>query len=465
MRGRRSGARGAYRQQMGRVLWQGVARRAVGRLCPARAAAARSHGQAGADGGRRAGAIITRDGSPGKTTLLNHLLNNRAGYRIAVIVNDMASVNIDAELVRRGAVMQQEEKMVELSNGCICCTLREDLLTSLASLAAERRLDPCIVESSGISEPLPVAETFTFKDEATGVSLADVATLHNLVTVVDSAAIFEQLSSMDTLADRGWQAADGDERTVAQLLCEQLEFADVLVVNKADLLSADEIAAVERLLRKINPTAEVVRTLHSRLEPSLLLEKARFSLRQAEEHPQWLAEAREDEHTPETLEYGISSFIFRAKAPFHPQRLHAALGGRPRPGALAQLLRLKGIAWIATRHQQQAHAALAGTQFTLSPGPPWWDAIAREMWPEGLEDDIKPLWHEEHGDRQTELVCIGQELDHAAVEKALRACLLTEKEMAGGVEAWAALPDPFADAWDREMLAGDTHDHDHDHKH
>ena len=160
-----------------------------------------------------------------------------------------------------------------------------------------------------------------------------------------------------------------------------------------------------------------------------------------------LAEAREDEHTPETLEYGISSFIYRARRPFHPERLHAALGRRPREGALAALLRLKGFAWLATRPMQQAHAALAGTQFSLAPGTPWWDAMERDLWPEGLEEDIRPLWHETHGDRQTELVCIGQELDHAAVEKALRACLLTEKEMAGGVEAWAALPDPFASAW------------------
>ena len=261
----------------------------------------------------------------GKTTLLKHLLHNRSGQRIAVIVNDMATVNIDAELVRQGGVLRQEEKMVELSNGCICCTLREDLLTSLQSLASENRFDHCIVESSGISEPLPVAETFTFKDEATGTSLSDKASLYNLVTVVDSAAIFEQLTSMDSLADRGWQAGDGDVRVVSQLLCEQLEFADVLVVNKTDLLSDNQLAAVEKLLRKVNPSAEILRTSHSKIEPSLLLDKCRFSLRQAEEHPLWLAEARENEHTPETAEYGISSFIYRARRPFHPERLHAAL--------------------------------------------------------------------------------------------------------------------------------------------
>ena len=308
----------------------------------------------------------------GKTTLLNHMLNNRAGYRIAVIVNDMASVNVDAELVRRGGgLMQQEEKMVELSNGCICCTLREDLLASLSSLAAERRFDHVLIESSGISEPLPVAETFTFKDNQTGVSLNDVASLYNLVTVVDAASVFEQLGTMDTLVDRGWHEVEGDQRTVAHLLVDQLEFANLLLINKCDLVSDAQLDTLETFLRKVNPTAEVMRTKHSVLEPPALLDKARFSMQKAEEHPQWLAEAREHEHTPETVEYGISSFIFRAKRPFHPERLHAALGRRPRPGALSRLLRLKGIAWLATRRHEQTVAALAGTQFSLCPGEPW----------------------------------------------------------------------------------------------
>jgi len=406
----------------------------------------------------------------GKTTLLNHLLRNSAGYRIAIIVNDMATINIDAELVRRANVLQMEEKMIELSNGCICCTLREDLLASIAALAAEQRFDHCIVESSGISEPMPVAETFSFKDDASGLSLGDVASLHNLVTVVDAAAIFEQLTTMDTLAERGWQAGTGDVRTVSQLLCEQLEFADVITLNKVDLLSEVEMAAVERFVKKINPGAEVLRTMNSRLEPSVLLDKARFSLRVAETHPNWLAEAREHEHLPETVEYGISSFIYRAKRPFHPQRLHGAFCSRPRPGALANLLRLKGIAWIATRHSQQAHAALAGTQFSLDPGPPWWDAIPRELWPETLEEDIKPLWHEEHGDRQTELVVIGRHLDHRAAEAAIHACLLTDAEMVGGAEGWLTLADPFAEKWDRDLEmaspgGAEGHDHDHDHGH
>ena len=295
------------------------------------------------------------------------MLNNRDGYRIAVIVNDMASVNVDAELVRQGGMLMQEEKMVELSNGCICCTLREDLLTSLSALASEARFDHVLVESSGISEPLPVAETFTFRDKATGVALNDVARLANLVTVVDAASLFEQLSTMDTLVDRGWNDSEGDERTVCHLLCDQVEFADMLLINKTDLVSEKQLGAVEAFLRKVNPAAEIVRTERSVLPPPALLDNVRFKMNKAEQHPQWLKEARENEHTPETLEYGIGSFVYRATRPFHPGRLQAALGCRPRPGALEGLLRLKGFAWLATRPSQQAHLALAGTQVT-APG-------------------------------------------------------------------------------------------------
>ena len=376
----------------------------------------------------------------GKTTLLKHVLQNRVGYRIAVVVNDMASVNIDAELVRQGGMLKQQEKMVELSNGCICCTLREDLLTSLTALAAERRFDHVIIESSGISEPLPVAETFTFKDHGTGVALNDVAALHNLVTVVDASSFFEQLHAVDKLADRGWQAGAADARTVAALLVDQVDFADVLLLNKIDAVDVAQLAQVETVLRKINPLAEIVRTKYGQLEPSALLDKSRFSLRQAEKHPQWLQEAREHEHTPETIEYGISSFVYRASRPFHPERLHAALGVRPRPGALAGLLRLKGFAWLATRNKRQVVLAVAGTQFGVTPGPPWWAFLGREHWPKDLDTSA---WHESHGDRRTELVVIGQEIDHAAAAAALDACLLTEEEMEGGEEAWAKLPDPL----------------------
>ena len=390
----------------------------------------------------------------GKTTLLKYLLENRVGYRIAVVVNDMASINVDAELVREGKVLHQEEKMVELSNGCICCTLREDLLTSLTELAAEKRFDHCIVESSGISEPLPVAETFTFTDKNTGASLSDVAALHNLVTVVDAGSIFEQLATVETLIDRGWQARATDRRTVAQLMCEQIEFADLLVLNKTDLVDDAQRGRVEAVLRKINPLTEILCTEHGQLEPALLLGQGRFSLRKAQEHPQWLKEAREHEHTPETVEYGISSFIYTATRPFHPKRLHTALASQHfrvakragRAGPLGRLVRLKGFAWLATRNKRQINLALAGTQFRVSPGPAWWAVKPKCQWPDGLEEGMKAIWDEKYGDRRTSLVCIGQELDHAAATKALDACLLTETEMEAGENSWVTLPDPLTNA-------------------
>jgi G3E family GTPase len=399
----------------------------------------------------------------GKTTLLTHLLNNQSGYRIAIIVNDMASVNVDAELVRRGTT-EVVEKMVELSNGCICCTLREDLVTSLTALASENRFDHLLIESSGISEPLPVAETFTFQDENTGVNLGDVACLANLVTVVDSASIFDQLATVDTLADRDWHTTPEDQRTVSHLLCDQLEFADVLLINKTDLLSEEQLETVEALMKKINPTADVLHSVHSKIEPKILLGKSRFSLEKAQEHTMWLVEARTNEHKPESVEYGISSTVFHARRPFHPERLHAALGSRPRPGALANLLRLKGIAWLATRNDVQAHAALAGTQFTLGMGPQWWATMAREEWPAQIKDEIEALCSEEHGDRQTELVCIGQTLDHDAVQAALTECLLTDEELTGGEKSWFALPDPFSAVWEAESsCALESGDHGHSH--
>lgn len=289
----------------------------------------------------------------------------------------------------------------------------------------------------------------------------DVASLHNLVTVVDSASIFQQLATMDTLVDRGWQAAEDDDRTVSHLLCEQLEFADVLLVNKTDLLSESQLLTVETLLKRINPTAEVIPSVYGKVDPELMLGKARFSLEKAEAHTMWLVEARTNEHKPESIEYGISSFVFRARRPFHPDRLFVALGSGKGTGALSSLLRVKGIAWLATRNEMQAHIALAGTRFSISPSNiPWWASIPCEEWPAGIKDEIMALWHEDYGDRQIELVCIGQELDKVAAEAALRECLLTDEELAGGVDSWVALPDPFGESW-AQQLSGHHHEHKH----
>ena len=288
------------------------------------------------------------------------------------------------------------------------------------------------------------------------MSLNDCASLHNLVTVVDAASVFEQLGTVDTLADRGWQEVEGDERTVAHLLCDQLEFANLLLLNKCDLVTDAQRSAVEAFLRKVNPTAEIMCTDHSMIQPAALLDNARFSMDKAQEHPQWLAEARENEHTPETIEFGITSFVFHAKRPFHPERLHAALGSRPRAGALAALLRLKGFAWLATRPRQQMDMEIAGTQFTMSAGEAWWAAIPRHLWPHALAEEMQHAmldaeqdptgyhtWDAEHGDRRTELVCIGRELDGEAARAQLEACLLTAEEMKINEESWLALADPF----------------------
>lgn len=385
---------------------------------------------------------------------------------MAVVVNDMAEVNVDAALVQReGAkLLRADEKLVELSNGCICCTLREDLLTTISSLASERAadgvsslFDHVLVESSGISEPLPVAETFTFVDDA-GTSLSDVAALDTLVTVIDASTLLGELSSAELLEARGWQAAEGDSRSIAGLLCDQIEFANVLILNKVDLLSgarAAELPKLRALLRALNPHARVLETSRGAVRASDVLGTGAFALSAAQAHPGWLAEAREGEHAPETEEFGISSFMFRAHVPFHPARLAAAFDdATARTGPLGTLVRAKGVAWLASRHGRQATLALAGRVFSIEPGPPWWAAIDRETWPEGLAADLAPLWREPHGDRQTEIVVIGVRMERAAVEARLREALLTETEMAGGPEAWAAdLADPFAEAWDAAEAA------------
>ncbi|KAJ1616933.1 cobalamin synthesis protein cobW C-terminal domain-containing protein [Pavlovales sp. CCMP2436] len=289
----------------------------------------------------------------------------------------------------------------------------------------------------------PVAETFTFVDEA-GISLGHVAALDTLVTVTDASVLLDELGSAELLAGRGWQAAEGDARSVAGLLCEQLEFCNVIVLNKCTL------GRLRALLRVLNPHARVLETTRGAVRVSDVLGTGAFSLGAAEAHPAWLLEAREGEHLPKSEEYGIFSFTIRAPVPFHPARLAEAADEMcARTGALGVLVRAKGVAWLASRHARQATLALAGRRFSMEPGPPWWDAIDREAWPEGLAGDLKPLWRELHGDQQSEVVVIGVLMDRAAVEARLRCTLLTEAEMATGPEAWAAeLPDPFADARD-----------------
>lgn len=376
----------------------------------------------------------------GKTTLLNHILNNREGKRVAVIVNDMSEVNIDAQLVRDGGaeLSRQEEKLVEMSNGCICCTLREDLLVEITRLAKEGRFDYLLIETTGISEPLPIAETFTFADED-GSSLGDVAQLDTMVTVVDGYNFLKDYSSQDMLGDRGESLGEEDERTVVDLLVDQIEFCDVLVLNKTDLMTPAEIGQLEGILKTLNPRAHLLHSSFGKVPLNRIMNTGLFDFDQAAEAPGWLQELR-GEHVPETEEYGISSFVYRARKPFHPQRLWQWFNTEW-PG----VVRSKGRYWIASRPDFCATWSQAGAVTRTELAGMWWVATPSEYWPEDADSfqHIKSRWQEPYGDRQQELVIIGMQMDKTALTAQFDACLMTEAEIALGMEAWRTLPDPF----------------------
>lgn len=376
----------------------------------------------------------------GKTTVLNHILNHRESLRVAVIVNDMSEINVDARLVREGSSLSRvDEKLVEMSNGCICCTLREDLLVEVMRLAREGRFDYLLIESSGISEPLPVAETFTFED-GEGNSLADYAQLDTLVTVVDARNFMPDYASGDELAERGLEINEDDMRHVVDLLVEQVEFANVLILNKIDLVEPQQVEQIEALLQRLNPSAKIIRATHGQVVPQEILQTGLFDFAQAALSPMWLQEER-GTHTPETEEYGISHFVYRARRPFHPQRLMEALAGED----LNMVLRSKGLVWIATRHNDAAMWSQAGQIVSLEYAGMWWDASPRDEWPEAPEflAEIEAMMQGDYGDRRQELVVIGQEMDHQTVRQVLDSCLLTDAEFATGPKAWRSLPDPF----------------------
>ncbi|KAB1915637.1 GTP-binding protein [Micromonospora sp. AMSO31t] len=387
----------------------------------------------------------------GKTSLLNHVLTNRDGLRVAVIVNDMSEINVDATLVRDGGTLSRtEERLVELTNGCICCTLRDDLLDEVARLARLGRFDYLLIESSGISEPMPVAATFAFGVDG-GQVLDDIARLDTTVTVVDAAGLVAQIRAGASLEDRGLAAYEDDDRTIADLLVDQIEFADVIVVNKTDLVGAVDLAVVEALITRLNPAARQVRAVHGRVSPAEILHTGRFDLERAETAPGWVAELN-GEHVPETIEYGISSIVFRDHRPFHPQRLWDLLTGRLDDFGV---VRSKGFLWLATRPQVQALWSQAGPTGRCDPvGVPV--AVSGE-WPEDPDerDELRARWHPEFGDRQQELVLIGVGLDADGLRAALHQCLLTDPEIASGEDFWRRLPDPFPE-WD----LSDLHAHD-----
>jgi G3E family GTPase len=376
----------------------------------------------------------------GKTTLLNHILTNREGARVAVIVNDMSEVNVDAASIREGdaALSRTEEKLVEMSNGCICCTLREDLLIEVTQLAREGRFDYLVIESTGISEPLPVAETFTFEAES-GLSLSSIARLDTMVTVVDALNFLDDYASADAIQDRGESLGDEDDRTVVDLLIDQVEFCDVIVVNKADLVTPTEMGRLTSILQALNPRARIQFAEFGRVPLNAVLNTGLFDFEQAAAAPGWLQELR-GEHVPETLEYGIASFVYRARRPFHPQRFWSLIHSEW-PG----VVRSKGWFWLASRPDIAGSWSQAGGACRHGAAGLWWSAVDEADWPEddAYRDDIiekmEPAW----GDRRQELVLIGIGMDEDALRARLDACLLTDGEMALGAEGWAALHDPF----------------------
>jgi G3E family GTPase len=391
----------------------------------------------------------------GKTTLLNYVLTNREGLKVAVIVNDMSEINIDAQQVANGpaALSRADEKLVELSNGCICCTLREDLLLEVSRLAKEGRFDYLLIESTGISEPLPVAETFTFTDE-NGNSLSDFARLDTLVTVVDAFNFPDDFHSLEVLADRNVGLDENDDRDLSMLLADQIEFANVIVLNKIDLVSESQRQTLRAMLKRMNPEAVVVEAARGQIPLQEVLNTGLFRPDWAEESAEWLSTPRGQE-TTETEEYGISSFVYRARKPFHPQRFYDFWMDDKRGGTL---LRSKGYFWLASRHAMAGFWSQAGSVISAEPGGEWWAETPRDDWPlESPEEiaQIESIWDELVGDRRQELIMIGQDLDRDFIEKELDDCLLTDEEIAAGKDAWESLPDPFAE-WSMDEAATES---------
>ena len=386
----------------------------------------------------------------GKSTLLNYVLRNRENLRVAVIVNDMSEINIDGAAVQRDVSLNRaEEKLVEMSNGCICCTLREDLLIEVGKLAKEGRFDYLLIESTGISEPLPVAETFTFRDE-NGQSLADIARLDTMVTVVDGMNFLLDYQAAESLASRGETLGEDDERSITDLLIEQIEFADVILVSKIDLISSHEREELVAILERLNAQARIIPMVMGEVPLAEILNTGRFDFERAAQAPGWLQELR-GEHVPETEEYGIASTAYRARRPFHPQRFFDFID---RPWSNGKLLRSKGFFWLASKHRDAGSWSQAGGLMRHGFAGRWWRFVPKSQWPEDQESvaAIMGNWQLSTGDCRQELVFIGQNIDFAQLRAELDGCLLTDDEMALGVDGWCLLVDPFG-PWYEEAAA------------
>jgi G3E family GTPase len=380
----------------------------------------------------------------GKTTVLSNILNNRQDRKVAVIVNDMSKINIDSAIVQNEiSLNRSEEKLVEMSNGCICCTLREDLLEEVTKLAQEGRFDYLVIESTGISEPLPVAETFTFADE-NGVSLSDVADLDTMVTVVDAVNFLKDYEEAKYLQETGESLGEDDERSVADLLVDQVEFADLILISKTDLASTSDVERLTAILKTLNTDARIVPISHGQVDLDDVLNTGLFDFDRAQQAPGWLKEMR-GEHVPETEEYGIGSFTYAARRPFHPEKFHQFLHSTDRYG---KLIRSKGYFWLATRPQFAGQWSQAGGIARYGFAGMFWKAVPEEDWPkdEDYLASIKRQWVEPFGDMRQELVFIGQGLDQNAMTEALDQCLLSEEDVLKGKHYWATLSDPFP-AW------------------
>ncbi|MES1047392.1 GTP-binding protein [Heyndrickxia oleronia] len=374
----------------------------------------------------------------GKTTILNHILKNREGLKVAVIVNDMSEINVDAELIKQGGgIRRTEEKLVELSNGCICCTLREDLLIEVQKLASQGDIDYILIESTGISEPIPVAQTFSYIDDQLGIDLSNVCRLDTMVTVVDANRFWHDLSSGESLLERNQAMGEGDVRTISDLLIDQIEFCNVLVINKCDLLPEEQLDQLECILRKLQPEARLIRSMNGVINPSDILNTNLFDFDLASQSPGWLKELEVVEHVPETEEYGIQSFVYRSRIPFHTERLNQWIEEMPE-----EIIRAKGLIWCATRNDLALLLSQAGPSVQLEPVAYWVAALPKEQQDVYLRDnqELMEQWDAIYGDRKTELVLIGIEMEKERIIQSLNQCLLTKEEMEGD---WSLLQDPF----------------------
>ena len=394
----------------------------------------------------------------GKTTLLRNILSEPHGLRIAVIVNDLSEVNIDEKLIKRtgGELKLTQEKVVEMSNGCICCTLREDLLVEIRELARAGRFDYLVVESTGVSEPLPVAETFQFEDEE-GVSLGQYARLDTMVTVIDAFNFIRDFEEAKSLKEKQLSVDGEDERSVVDLLVDQVEFANVVILNKADLVTATQLNELRGLIHSLNADAQVIVTTQARVQLSSILNTRLFSFARAQKSAGWMAVLRGQELS-EADEYGFSNFVFRARRAFHPERLwrflHQSAGDGPK------IVRAKGFVWIATRPDWMALWSQAGSLLSFECAGRWLAASTQDRWPTDPDDlrEIEAHWDKTYGDRAQELVVIFKKSGDDDVQRltqALEACLLNDAEDAGGVPVWRKLKDPFP-AWEAEALEAAT---------